>query len=218
MKTILLTDKTGDETIELEAELAEKMAAKEIPDTVYVLRHPKVIYKLAKAQDHYIDPEQTSGLGIIRSRIFEGRETSIIVAGNGIGILAVLNDEGGRDLKLFMSRFYFEPIAGFCRQHGIETEVKGNDLVVAGTDRKVMGTVFRRLQGGVLMGHCMFSLSPIDYIDLDKLYVLPPEKFEGKTVSLPSERSSSLEKEVNKKININELEDYLVNYFSNLVW
>lgn len=169
------------------------------PDTIWLWKHPSVIYLMNNSSLNFLDTNYIKELGVpvVRSAIFEGRPTSAIIAGTDWGLLYAGKEDLG-DLFSFNEEFWksFLPL-----------ELKNNDLIIPQTDRKISGMV-RQKKGDVFFGHNTF-LDTKPQIDFNRLFKVPTDKFENKTVASPSERVTSYYDETSKNLNINELVEAL---------
>jgi lipoate-protein ligase A len=103
-----------------------------------------------------------------------------------------------------------------AKKLGLNLESKGNDLVVVGTDRKISGFATDMSYPKSIFMNCFFSEKLPTNVDLNKLFILPPEKFQYKKVNNPKERVSSLENETGKVFSQEWLEKTIIEYFNTI--
>lgn len=182
------------------------------PDTIWLWRHPAVIYCTNKASINFVDLDYIKELElpIVRSAVFNGANTSVIVAGTDFGLSVYCKNI---PLEEMVQKYYVDYWKYICAGL-VELEHKGNDLVVAGTDRKISGMVHASTDG-VSAGHCMFT-ETVPNIDFERLYKMPAEKFEDKTVSSVTERITSFQKETGKLIDDAWIISRTIEYFATI--
>lgn len=214
LRLLKVQNKNAYDVVPIEKMLFEFRKENKIPDTIWVWEHPRCLYLTNTGSVLFIDLEylKNNNYPVVRSAVFPGKNTSAVLAGTDYGLLMALNKntfniQNGDD---FMDKFYFDMFKQILI--GVDLKNTGNDFVVNGTDKKMMGLVVAE-DGEYIAGHqTLLNYLPTD-IDIDLVYKLPPEKFADKTVKKPSERMTSYEIESGQRIDYETLfkgvEDYL---------
>lgn len=182
-------------------------------DTIWLWRHPKIMYLLKNSSINYLDTDYAAEIGypIVRSAVFSAKPTSVVIAGNDFGLSVYCKNLPMSE----MVEKYYVGFWGFVTNGLFNIEHKNNDLVVEGTDRKILGMV-NIFKDGVTAGHCMFSETIPKNIDLEKLFKMPKEKFSDKTVKSVSDRITSFYTETGLFIDDDWISDKAKEYFGSI--
>lgn len=219
MRLLLKTLKRDESISAYEEVLFQSRLKNETQDVVWLIEHPKTIYLLHNASINYVNPDYAKNCGytICRSSVFDGKQTSIVIAGNDWGVMAYVDKKNYLldGLEGLHNLFYVNLWKHVTRDLDVKLEHKGNDLVIEGTDRKILGMVGVE-KNNILGGHCMFSETIPSGVDLELLFNMPPEKFEGKEVKDVSSRITSLETEIGNPFVSGYVVEKVKEYFSNL--
>jgi hypothetical protein len=182
-----------------------------IPNTVFLWKLPPFTYLLKQASALYIDRVYSESVGypVTRSATLNGRPTSVVVTGGAWNIITVA--DGLADQYQRFGYGVWEYVSG---KNGLVLENKGNDLVVAGTDRKVSG-LGASMEGSIVFDNCFFA-NESPTVDMSKILLPPPSKFEGKEVTTVTERASSFAKETGSPMDAKTIESDVREYFASI--
>jgi lipoate-protein ligase A len=206
-------NETGLESVTTDEMLYQMREQEKVGDTIFLWKPGRFMYPLKNASVNHIDMEYAKSLGYptYRAGTLLGSPTSVLIVGD---MWCIVSAVGSKVLETAESREAFS--RGVWRyvlsKKGLETEVKGNDIVVAGTDRKLSGTGLAE-RGNSQFMNCFLSEKVSTGIDMDKLFKMPPSKYEDKTVIRASERITSVEKEIGETFDEKWLVDTVVEYF-----
>lgn len=184
-----------------------------IPDTIFLWKPAKFIYVLNNASVNHIDRDYAESMGypVLRAGTLIGKPTSLLIVGDMWNIIsavkyneAVDKEKYGRDVWIYV-----------LNKLGLETEKKGNDIVVKGTDKKLSGTGLGNRGFSQFMNCFLSEKIPVG-VDMDKLFKMPESKYEDKTVTKASERITSVENETGNVFDEKWLVDTVVEYFNSI--
>ena len=194
MRILTNTIEKGELTGAYEEAMLQARIDGKIPDTIWIWKHPKMVYFLENSSVNFLDLDYIKELGLPLCRsIFQAKTTSAIIAGTDWGLFYV----GKQDLGNRMD-FYYDFWSKF-----LPLETRGNDLVIPNTDKKIGGVVSKKVGDVFMLNNTV--LETIPKVDFNRLFKVPSKKYEGKTVSSPSERATSYFKETGKKIELDDM-------------
>jgi lipoate-protein ligase A len=187
-----------------------------IPETIWLSRFPKVIYICSGTSLDYLglDYIKEKGYEITRTEMFKAPPTGgASISGNNIGFFQVGNFSSFNFTNFSEYLKFFYDYWNYClKEFNLEFDLNKNDLIIKDTDRKI-GSGVMVPDNDKFTSFNMFSETLPD-VDLDKIFILPKEKFDGKTVKSASERITSLFTETNKLINDDVFIRRTIEYFS----
>lgn len=207
---------TGLESVTTDEMLYQMREGGKIPDTIFLWKPGKFMYPLNNASVNHIDMEYAESLGYptYRAGTLLGGPTSVLIVGDLWCIVSAVGSEilESAESKEAFSRDVWRYVLS---KRGLETEKKGNDIVVAGTDRKLSGTGLAK-RGDSQFMNCFLSEKVPVGIDMDKLFKMPKDKYKDKTVTKASERITSVEKETGEVFDEEWLVGTVVEYFESI--
>ena len=180
-----------------EEALIQARAEDNIPDTIWVLKIPKCVYLCRNASLLYINTEYAgkNGYPLCRSSVFCGAPMSAAVHEYGYSLFYV----GKYDFANYCDQI----VTPFWNQY-LPIELNQSfDLIIPNTDRKIGGAVPFK-DGDVYFSSPYFTEIAPD-LDLGTLFILPPEKFAGKTIQDIYGRVTSYFTETGNKLDYNEI-------------
>lgn len=185
------------------------------PDTVWFIRQPRMLWLANNADKKYLNFDYAKRLKLEtgRSAIFTGKPTSIVILGTTIGAMFVMDKKTiptSVDLVNYLMGFWIR----IGKSVGLTLENKSNDLVVAGTDRKLLGSVAFETNNHIGC-NCMFTTKLPEDIDFDNLFLMPKDKFENKEVKTPKGRITSLFNETQVDFDYSKALEILKDYVGN---
>jgi lipoate-protein ligase A len=209
-------NESGLESVTTDEMLYQMREDGKIADTIFLWKPGKFMYLLNTASVNHIDMDYAKAIKypVLRAGTLQGSPTSILIVGNMWCIVSALGSDNweekeyGKKLSTDVWRYVLSKL-------GLETEVKGNDIVVAETDRKLSGTGLAQ-RGESQFMNCFLSEKVPTGIDMDKLFKMPPSKYEDKTVTKASERITSVEKEIGEVFDEKWLVDTVIEYFASI--
>lgn len=182
-------------------------------DFLWLWKHPKTMYLTNKASILCVNRgySQEINYPVTRSGVFGGTIKSVIVAGGDWSILCCINRN---NLNLntadeYNDLFFFDLWKNICNKVLLSTEKIGNDLVVQGTDRKIVGQVFN-FDDNFYSGHNTFSVT-LPEMDMSRMFIMPDELKE--TTNIGKKQITSLEKETGVVPATGEMIEWVKAYF-----
>lgn len=158
-------------------------AENKTPDTIWLWKHPKLIYLVNNSSVNFINQEYAKEMGysLVRSAIFPGKPTTSIICGTDWGLLTATKYDFGNVISNLHEKLwgYFTPIRG-----GIS-----NDQLVPNTEKKLGGVVTAKIKD-VFCSQSTFLETKPD-IDLDKLFKGSLGQRGGTKTTSHSERMTS---------------------------
>lgn len=200
---------TATECLALDDALCQMLSQNLIPDTIFLWKPTKFIYVLKNASVNYIDIPYAENLGypVKRSNTLYGAPTSLLVVGDMWNLITATHskevDKFGRNAWVYV-----------LDKLGIKVDLKSNDLVIAGTDRKISG-YGTSLDQNYSYQNCFLSEQTPD-IDYNTLFKMPPAKFKDKTVDNVADRITSYHKETGLLLDEKWLKDTIIEYFQSV--
>jgi len=181
------------------------------PETIWLSRFPRTIVLLPSASSNFIDLDYIKEINypIVRDAIFPTNSTAIVIVGTGFILNNIIKDTTKKILHKYTVDFFKH-----ITKDLVDLVEEKNDLVVSGTERKMVGIA--TMEKGDYCNSIAFFSESVPNVNLERIFKMPPSKFDDKKIKTVSERITSFEKETGKLIDSDLLKDEAIKFFTNL--
>ena len=213
----LITRKLEDEDVKFLAAFEEALYTSVSEgmseNTIWFHRNQRCLYLSFNSSLLYADTDYARELKIpiTRRKYFVGKKTSIVLGGTGFTLDIYAKNIGYEKIN----NDYCNGFWNFVMRDLIDIETKGNDIVIKGTDRKIVGSISSNKENMVAVTSLVLEKLPSD-IDLERLFKMPEEKFIDKEVNSVEERMTSLYSETGQTFDDAILKEKAIEYFESI--